>query len=164
VIAAAVVAITLIVVATLLLTGDEEAESGPAPAFDLPALIEGGPRVRLVSLRGRPAVVNFWASWCVPCERELPAFERVYRSVGDDVAFLGVNTKDSRRLGLELQDRAGLTYRSGFDPEGRVADRYRLIGMPTTVFVAPDGTLLERHAGPLTEQELRERLKRLFGA
>jgi cytochrome c biogenesis protein CcmG/thiol:disulfide interchange protein DsbE len=147
----------------LLLPGGDTTESGPAPAFSVPALVEGEPPVELAGFRGRPVVMNFWASWCEPCKEELPAFARVHERFGDEVAFVGINTRDSRRLGLELEDRADVPYRSGFDPEGSVAQRYRLVGMPTTIFISSTGRLLERHAGPLAERELTDRLEEHFG-
>ena len=72
-------------------------ELGPARRFDLENLREGGPRLRLADYRGRPVVVNVWASWCVPCRREMPVFEDAYRRYRDRVVFLGVNHQDSRR-------------------------------------------------------------------
>lgn len=137
--------------------------SDSAPVFSLPNVEDGGPQVSLSALAGRPVVINFWASWCVPCRREMPAFESVYEEVGDDVAFIGVNHQDSRRLALELIGETGIAYPSGYDPQGTVAFSFGLYGMPTTVFVDADGTILEQRTGELTRDELRSTIERLFG-
>ncbi|MGH9268647.1 MAG: TlpA family protein disulfide reductase [Acidimicrobiales bacterium] len=134
-----------------------------APRFALPNLEKGGSEVSLAALAGRPAVINFWASWCVPCRREMPAFETVYEEVGGDVAFVGVNHLDSRAIALDLVAETGITYPSGYDPQGTVAFDFGLYGMPTTVFVDADGTILEQHTGELSRDALRATIERLFG-
>jgi cytochrome c biogenesis protein CcmG/thiol:disulfide interchange protein DsbE len=137
--------------------------SRSAPQFTLPALADGAPPVRLADYRGRPVVVNFFASWCTPCKREMPAFARIARELDGRVAFIGVNHQDSRRLARQLVAETGVDYPTGYDPDGTVARSYRLVGMPTTVFVAPDGRLLATHAGEISAADLRATIRRLFG-
>lgn len=136
---------------------------GPAPAFALDNLIEGEPRVALEDLRGRPVVLNFWASWCVPCRREMPVLASAHRRVGDTVAFVGVNHQDNRSAALDLAAATGVAYDSGFDPHGRVARSYSLFGLPTTVFISSEGDVLERHTGELSREQLGAALARVFG-
>jgi cytochrome c biogenesis protein CcmG/thiol:disulfide interchange protein DsbE len=135
---------------------------GAAPAFDLEPVRDGEPRVRLADHAGAPVVVNFWASWCVPCRREMPAFAETHAAVGEQVVFLGVNHADDRDAALSLLADTGVRYPSGFDPAGRTALDYGLIGMPTTVFIDPDGQILEQHTGELSADELFETIERLF--
>jgi cytochrome c biogenesis protein CcmG, thiol:disulfide interchange protein DsbE len=133
----------------------------PAPRVELPGL-QGG-RVRLADLRGRPAVVNFWASWCLPCVAEMPEFERVHRRLGDRVAFLGVNQRDQHQAAEGLARTTGVTYPLAVDPAGRSFDAFGGRGMPTTVFIRADGTVAEVFAGQLDEQLLRQRLRSVLG-
>lgn len=135
---------------------------GPAEPIVLPRL-EGEGTVSLADFRGRPVVVNFFASWCVPCRAEMPAFQAVSARLGDRVAFLGVDHQDDRKGGLDLVRETGIRYPAGYDPEGKVAQAYGLFGMPTTLFVSPEGTLLETHTGELSEQELVRAIERHFG-
>lgn len=135
---------------------------GPAKAFALENLRQGGPTVSLAQYRGRPVVVNFFASWCVPCRREMPGFEAVYEKVGDRVAFVGVNHQDNREGALELLSDTGVRYPSGFDPDGKVAASYGLFGMPTTLFISDQGAVLERRTGEISEKELLAIIERLF--
>jgi cytochrome c biogenesis protein CcmG/thiol:disulfide interchange protein DsbE len=139
------------------------ADTRPAPAFDLPEVRGGGGRVRLADFRGRPVVLNFFAAWCGPCKREMPAFARLSRELAGRVAFVGVNHQDSRRLARRLLAETGVTYPAGYDPDGTTAVAYRIVGMPTTVFIAPDGRLLASHAGEISAEDLRATIRRLFG-
>jgi cytochrome c biogenesis protein CcmG/thiol:disulfide interchange protein DsbE len=135
---------------------------GAAELFELENLRPGGEPVALAAYRGRPVVVNFFASWCVPCRQEMPGFQSVYEQVEDRVAFVGVNHQDSRRGGLQLVEETGVRYPSGYDPKGEVALSYGLYGMPTTLFISAEGQLLERRTGEMSERELRQTVDRLF--
>jgi cytochrome c biogenesis protein CcmG, thiol:disulfide interchange protein DsbE len=137
---------------------------GTAPPFRLPSIYQGQADVDLASLRGRPLIVNFWASWCIPCRQEMPAFQAVYREIGNRVAFLGIDHQDSRRLGLDLLRETGVGYPSGYDPNGQVAAAFGLFGMPTTIFISPSGKILERRTGAFTKEDLRATVNRLFPA
>lgn len=134
-----------------------------AKDFALPRL-GGEGTVSLASLRGKPVVVNFFASWCVPCRKEMPALQAVSAKVKDRVAFLGVDHQDDRQGALQLLADTGVQYPTGYDPDGKVATSYGLFGMPTTLFVAADGRLLEKHTGELSGAQLEETITRLFGA
>lgn len=144
------------------------AVSGPsdrperAPAFDLPDLRQPDERIRLTDFRGRPLVVNFWASWCVPCRQEMPAFERVHQRLGDRVAFLGVDRLDQRAAALAFLAETGVTYPAAYDREATLDAPYRLVGMPTTLLISADGRLLQKLTGEVTEDELRAALRRHF--
>ena len=136
----------------------------PAPAFRLDEVRAGRTAVALADYRGKPLVLNFWAAWCDPCEKEMPAFQQVHADVGDRVAFVGIDGQDSRRNATALLRRTGVTYPSGYDPSDRVHTAYRLFGRPNTVFVSPDGKILGRHNGQLTAAELASLLRRFFPA
>ncbi|MDA8282097.1 MAG: TlpA disulfide reductase family protein [Actinomycetota bacterium] len=135
---------------------------GPAPAFSLPDLTYPTRTLSLSQFRGRPVLVNFWASWCVQCRKEAPLLEATYRRVGDRVAFLGVDTNDTRAAALSFLRQFGVTYPSVYDPHGTAATTYGLFGLPTTIFVAPDGKMLERHVGALSADALTAGIARLM--
>ena len=129
---------------------------GPAPTFALPDLTDPSATLSLAQLRGRPVLVNFWASWCVPCRKEMPVLEATYRRVGGRVAFLGVDTNDTRAAALSFLRQTGVTYPSAYDPHGTAATAYGLFGLPTTVFVSPEGRILERNVGALSSGSLAQ--------
>ena len=104
---------------------------------------------------GTPLVVNFFASWCVPCVREMPDFEQVHQDLGDQVAFLGLNMQDSITRGEELIDETGVTYDIGRDPDGSLLAQFGGVAMPTTVLVDADGTIVRVLSGGTTASELR---------
>jgi thiol-disulfide isomerase/thioredoxin len=133
----------------------------PAPRVELPGL-RGG-RVRLADLRGRPVVLNFWASWCPPCLAEMPESQRVHQRLGDRVAFLGVNQRDQLQAAEQLARSSGVTYPLAVDSAGRAFDAFGGLGMPTTVLIGADGTVADIFAGQLDETLLRERIRRALG-
>ena len=132
-----------------------------APAFSLPAVRSGQPNVAVTA--GRPTVVNFFASWCEPCREELPLLERASQEHAGTVDVVGVDVGDSRTAALRLLDQAGVTFPAGFDPHRTVATSYRLLGMPTTVFVDSQGRVTDVVRGRLDAAELDRYLDRLVG-
>jgi thiol-disulfide isomerase/thioredoxin len=116
-----------------------------------PRLLEGGSKAfrrRLGELRGRPVVVNQWASWCTPCRKELPWFARLAKSHGNRVVFLGVNSLDGRADALAFLRRYPTPFPHYYDPDGEIA---RLFfggrAFPTTAFYTADGKLATTKQG-----------------
>ena len=141
-------------------TTDGVAATRPAATFTLPELREDRGDIALTSSPEKPTVVNFFAAWCEPCKRELPALQAA-AAARPDVAFLGVDHQDSRLDAIELLDAYGVTYPAGYDPRGDIAARYAVRGLPATVFISTDGRIVDFHQGELSAEELRERLDRL---
>jgi thiol-disulfide isomerase/thioredoxin len=131
-----------------------------AATFTLPELRSERADVVLSATPGRPTVVNFFAAWCDPCQRELPAL-RDAAAANPDVAFVGIDHQDSREDAIELLDHFGITYPAGYDPRGDVAAKYFVRGLPATVFIGSDGRVVDFHQGELSADELHERLARL---
>jgi cytochrome c biogenesis protein CcmG/thiol:disulfide interchange protein DsbE len=127
--------------------------AGRAPPISLPDLADPSATRTLAAFRGRPVVVNLFASWCLPCIRELPVLQEA--SVANpDVAFLGVDHQDSRRAALEMLREAGVTYPAAHDPDGKTAAAYRARGMPTTILITRTGNVAASHTGELTRPQL----------
>jgi cytochrome c biogenesis protein CcmG, thiol:disulfide interchange protein DsbE len=116
-----------------------------APAFDLERIDRDG-RVSLASLRGQPAVINFWASWCKPCEEEVPLLEQVWRDHRDEgLVVLGVDSQDFRGDARRFARENGITYPIVHDGPGDVMRRYDLTGLPETYFLDRAGRLVCGH-------------------
>lgn len=159
VIAATFVLIGIVAGGTMLAKRLKTSAEGPlvghaAPSFTLPALAAGEPDVSLGAFRGRPLVINVWASWCVPCRREMPDFQAAHVLLGDRVAFVGIDHQDARSSAIAFAHETGVTYPSGFDPQGAVAADYGLVGLPTTILVASDGRIVAEVKGALTREKL----------
>jgi len=131
--------------------------------FTLPAL-RGSETVSLSDRGSRPAVVNFFASWCAPCRKELPLFERAAAANENRIAFLGVAHQDDAGSAAEMLSDFGIDYPAGNDPEGTLARQYALRGMPSTLFVTADGRLLGVAAGELDAAGLQDWIERLLDA
>jgi cytochrome c-type biogenesis protein len=142
------------------------------PEGELPASVA---EVRLASLRGepdaalgdlltgKPVVVNFFASWCRPCVDEMPAIEAVHQSLGDQVTIVGLANQDANDDALATVEATGVTYPTYADPDGDALTYFGGVAMPTTVFIAADGTVLDMNPGEMSEAELRARITELFG-
>jgi cytochrome c biogenesis protein CcmG/thiol:disulfide interchange protein DsbE len=135
----------------------------PAPAFSLAALSPPGRTVSSSQLRGQDLVLNFWASWCFPCQQEMPMLQAAAQRLGGKVRFVGIDTNDTRSAALGFLGRVHVSYLILFDPNGQVAARYGLFGLPTTVFVSPSGKVLGRHSGQLDATSLQAALTQAFG-
>lgn len=117
-----------------------------------------GDEVALSTLRGTPVLVNFFASTCVPCVREMPAFEEVFQEVGDEVRFLGLAMQDRPEDALDLIERTGITYPAAQDRDGSVINALGGTVLPTTVLLDAEGEIVANHSGALDADELRKLL------
>ncbi len=122
-----------------------------------------GPEFAIDDHSSKPQVINFWASWCVPCYTEAPELEEAWRNHGDQVLFVGIQTQDpSRRAeGRAFLEQFGLSFPNGFDDDSAIAVSFGLFGVPETFFVRADGTLAHRHTGPVTAALLEEMIAEL---
>jgi peroxiredoxin len=119
-----------------------------APDFVLPTL-DGGSEVSLDALRGRVVLLNFWATWCKPCEDEMPAMGRLYEALrGEDFELLAVSVDDGEEEVVEFHERLSLSFPVLLDPEKRVAREYQTFRFPETFLIGPDGVVVERYIGP----------------
>jgi cytochrome c biogenesis protein CcmG/thiol:disulfide interchange protein DsbE len=129
----------------------------PAPALRLQGL-DGRP-VDLAALRGRPVVVNFWATWCEPCVREFPLLRQAAAAHrADRLAVVGVLTNDRPAAARAFVRRQDATWPIALDPTATTAGRWGAVGLPHTYFVRPDGTLASHQLGELTRPALDRQL------
>jgi thiol-disulfide isomerase/thioredoxin len=138
-------------------------EPPPTKTFALPpATLEGfddGPAVNLVDFRGAPLVINFWATWCAPCVKEMPEFRDAAKDLEGTVVFLGVDVEDAPPNAEPFIERLEIDYPLAIDPRREFHRAVGNFGMPTTLLVDPEGIVRYRHTGPLTRAELRELLE-----
>ena len=133
----------------------------PAPALRLPGL-DGG-QVDLAALRGRPVVVNFWASWCDPCVREFPLLRQAASSHRPDrLAVVGVLSGDTPAAARPFVRRLDATWPMALDPNTTTATAWGAIGLPHTYFIRPDGTLASHQLGELTRASLDRQLAQIL--
>lgn len=127
-----------------------------APDFSL-ELFSSHETLTLSNLRGKGIVLNFWASWCLPCRTEMPALQTAWETYRDDgIVFVGVNLWDEQPAALEFLAEYGVTYPNGLDALGNIDEDYYLLGIPTTWFIYPDGTVAHKVMGPLDLESLDE--------
>ena len=110
--------------------------------------------VDVATLLERPLVINFWASWCVPCVREMPELKRASDQLAGSVNFLGVDVMDSPANAEPFIERLGIDYALASDPQGAYWRATNSFGMPTTLLVKPDGTVVYRATGELDAEQL----------
>jgi cytochrome c biogenesis protein CcmG/thiol:disulfide interchange protein DsbE len=133
----------------------------PAPAFALRSLTDGT-TVSLDQYKGKVIVLNFWASWCIPCKEENPALTDVWeRYRGTDVVLLGVVFQDTKDAARDYSARLGNTWPSGVDDNGQVAIGYGVYGPPETFFIDIDGIIAGRHIGPIDGPTLTKGIETL---
>jgi cytochrome c biogenesis protein CcmG/thiol:disulfide interchange protein DsbE len=145
-------AFVLLLGAGIALKGSAVEPGDPAP--DVAATrLEGEGVVALEDLRGKPVLVNFWASWCGPCEEEAAYLEAGFDRYGDEIAFLGVNIKDARSDALRFVDRFDVAYPQVRDEELEWYDEFGLTGQPETFLIDSEGEIVEHVQGPLASQD-----------
>ena len=132
----------------------------PAPSFEA-ELLSGDGDLALEDLRGKPVVINFWASWCVPCRDEAPMLSEAAARYGQQVSFVGVDIRDARTSAIEFAERYDLDYPHVRDEDLAIYDEFGLTGQPETFFLDEDGVILEHIAGPLSRETLFQLLDSL---
>ena len=111
----------------------------------------------------KPVVLNFFASWCAPCLTEMPGFEAVHQSLGDQVTVVGMAYQDSPEDALATVEQTGVTYPTYTDPDGSALTYFQGLSMPTTVFIDASGEVVDRVSGALSENELRGKISDVLG-
>ncbi len=163
------VAIAVVGFSSVLARGLDRAQVAPSPlvgrampAFVLPT-IQGGTTLDSSRLAGAVIVVNFWASWCVPCREEAADLQRFARQhATDGVVLVGILYSDTVSNARQFRDEFGLTYPLINDPDGRTAIDFGVRGVPETFLVAPDGRVMARLIGAVGQTTLDDVLQRVL--
>lgn len=134
----------------------------PAPDFELTLL--DGTKVRLSDYRGRPVWINFWASWCPPCRAENPDIQDVYEAHKDEhgLVLLAPAIGERREDVAGYMERADLHYPVGLDTDTQIAANYRVLGIPTHVFVDADGIVREIRVGAMSKKTMEKMIQKLL--
>lgn len=143
------------IVAAALLTSGGAARPpvGTVQPFRLPPVVAGAPDAVLGDHPGRPVVLTFFAAWCGPCKKELPAVEALAGRPGGP-GVVGVDVFDQRADAQDLLAASRVTFPAGFDHDGAVGARWGVNGLPVTVFIGSDGRIVHYHRGQLEASEL----------
>jgi cytochrome c biogenesis protein CcmG/thiol:disulfide interchange protein DsbE len=136
----------------------------PAPDFSLAVLgpVSGKGLLSLSDFKGKAIVVNFWASWCAPCQEELPLLEGAWKQMqaqGKDVVFVGIDYQETSNVAANFLQQNGVTYPAALDASGSVASKYGITSLPDTFFINRDGTVVSKVLRELTAQVLSSNLK-----
>ena len=148
------------------------ADAGLAPDFSF-TLFQGEDEIgegklRLSQLRGKPLVLNFWARLCPPCWSEMPELQAFYEEYLDRVILLGIDIGQFTGLGSpkdagKLLQSMGITYPAGFTDEGAVVHNYKVLAMPTTVFISGNGEVFRKWTGALDRRTVTRLVKEMLG-
>jgi cytochrome c biogenesis protein CcmG/thiol:disulfide interchange protein DsbE len=149
----------LVILLAILALGLDRSQKGPvsegqrAPNFTLTTF--DGQEISLESLRGKVVVVNFWASWCKPCEQEAADLEAAWRYYQPDgqVVFLGVDYIDTKPEAMLYLEKFDITYPNGPDLRTSISQSYRIMGVPETYFIDQNGLVNSKKIGPFTRYE-----------
>ncbi len=138
----------------------EPAVNHPAPDFTLSTL--DGEEFTLSGQQGTPVVLNFWATWCGPCQRELPALQSAAERYAGRVHFVGVDQGESAATVQKYVDELGLTFTIPLDEDHAVANRYNVVGLPITFFIDGEGVIRHLWMGEMTSITLEEGIAKII--
>jgi cytochrome c biogenesis protein CcmG/thiol:disulfide interchange protein DsbE len=151
----ALAAVASLIAIALVASGPSGPAPDPAaPAFSLPVLGQSGQQIALSDYAGKPLIVNFFASWCEPCQKETPLLARFYRAEHARVAIVGLDENDTQANATSFTRKEGVGYPVGFDPEVTAASAYGVAGLPQTFFLDARHRIVDRVFGAVTQADL----------
>lgn len=146
--------ITLLAILVLITSCDQktgasngDTENQAAKSFTLESL-EQNKEISLEDFKGKPIVVNFWATWCGPCKQEMPFFEETWKEYKDKgVVFIGIDVMDDKESAQQFIEKLGISYTNLYDPSGKTSNSYGVVALPATFFIDKDGNIAVKHYG-----------------
>jgi peroxiredoxin len=133
---------------------------GPAPAFKLWSV--DGQLVESSDLKGQFVILNFWATWCVPCIKELPEFQKAHESLNQKVKIIGINLAESKEKVRAYMEDHHFKFPVLLDRYGNVSQEYEVLHLPVTYFITPDGIVREKiFGGGVTEEVIKAKMDQL---
>jgi cytochrome c biogenesis protein CcmG/thiol:disulfide interchange protein DsbE len=151
----ALAAVASLIAIALVASGPSGPPSDPAaPSFSLPVLGQSGQQISLSDYAGKPLIVNFFASWCEPCQQETPLLARFYRAEHARVAIVGLDENDGLGNATSFTHKEGVSYPVGFDPQVVAASAYGVAGLPQTFFLDAKHRIVDRVFGAVTQADL----------
>jgi peroxiredoxin len=132
------------------------------PPFSLPSFPDSKP-ISLTDYPAKPVLINFWATWCPPCQAESPDLVKAYAQYADKVQFIGIDltAQDSLPDLTAFIKKYGIKYPIAMDVNGTVAQQYQVLAIPASIFVNRQGIIVERYVGGITPQILEENLQKI---
>ena len=130
-----------------------------APDFE--SEYTNGTKFKLSELRGKPVILNFWATWCPPCVREMPELNEFYNKQ-DKITVIGVNLQQDKKTIEEFARKLNISFQIVLDKTGEVESKYNLLLKPTTYFIDKNGVIVDKKLGELTREDLIERSKKIL--
>ena len=149
-------------------TGVQKSQSRLAPGQPAPDFVTHDPdgiSIALHDYRGRPVIINFWATWCAPCRQEMRALQTVYeahKAAGLAVLAVSQDQQDMSEVVRTYCTTLGVTFPPLLDPDGHVATHYNVFLLPSTVFIHPSGTVAAVHLGALTPTQIEQYLRAIL--
>lgn len=141
------------------LTTVDDLSQDQAPDFTLLDL--DGNQISLGDFAGRPVVINFWATWCPPCQDEMPLLVEAYEREGGQVVFLAISIDEPERAVRRFAEKNDISFVILLDEGGKVASEYQVKSIPITFFVNRDGQVVMRYAGQIPTHRLEDGLSRI---
>lgn len=136
-------------------------EGDTAPDFT--AQLVDGSTVTLSDLKGKPVLINFWATWCGPCVMEMPAFERLMEDYGDEISLVAVNCGDDAETVKDFVEENGFTFPIALDEDFEITMTYPSNGIPYTVIVDSEGVITHISTGAADADTMYERYREALG-
>jgi peroxiredoxin len=132
-------------------------DGSTAPGFTVTGL--DGATHRLADYRGKVVVLNFWATWCIPCRAEMPDLEHEARAHRSDAVILGMDPRESASTAKDFADGLGISYPILLDLDSKVYDAYRVVALPTTFVIDARGRLVKTRLGQTSRDEIESEIK-----
>jgi cytochrome c biogenesis protein CcmG/thiol:disulfide interchange protein DsbE len=134
-------------------------ENLTAESFSLET-VDASKKVSLDDYKGKPVIVNFWATWCGPCKEELPVFQKMWNRYKDkDIAFIGIDVMDDRSNAAKYIKNNDITYTILYDQQGEISSKYKVVALPATFFIDREGKIAVKNYGPFIGDEGEKKFK-----